>query len=509
MFTKILIANRGEIAVRVIRACRETGIRTVAVFSDADRAALHVRYADEAYGIGPAPARESYLDIERVMDAARRSGAQAIHPGYGFLSENPAFADACDAAGIAFIGPPGAAIRALGSKTSARRLAAAAGVVVVPGVLDDLSDERVAESARAIGLPVVVKASAGGGGRGMRVVRREADLVSAIRAARSEARSSFGDPAIYVEKYLEAPRHVEVQILADRNGGILHLGERECSVQRRHQKVIEEAPSPALDAPLRVALGAAAIKIARAAGYVNAGTMEFLVDAGRRFYFLEANTRLQVEHPVTEMVTGVDLVKAQIGIAAGEPLPLRQDDVRVNGVALECRIYAEDPFRGFLPSPGRIVTLREPGGPGVRLESGVYEGYEVPPHYDPLIAKLVTWGRSRLEAVRRMRRALQEYVVQGPATTIAFHRQVLADEAFLQARFDTTYVDTRFPDQPHAWDESDRDAALVAAAVHDARRRAEARAQAGASAPPGSGWLQAARAAAVSRHISPSGWRRH
>jgi acetyl-CoA carboxylase biotin carboxylase subunit len=498
MFSKILIANRGEIALRIIRACRELDIGTVAIFSEADRASLHVRYADEAYCVGPAPAAESYLDVERILSVARRSGAAAIHPGYGFLSENPGLADGCQAARIAFIGPPAAAIRALGSKTSARRLAAEVGVPIVPGVLEDLPDEAVAAEARVLGLPVVVKASAGGGGRGMRVVHSEAELPSAIRSARSEARSAFGDPAIYVEKYLAAPRHVEVQILADARGATVHLGERECSVQRRHQKVIEEAPSLVLDAGLRQAIGDAAIRVARAAGYVNAGTMEFLVDRERRFHFLEANTRLQVEHTVTEMVTGIDLVKEQIRIAAGQPLSIRQEDVRVEGVAIECRIYAEDPYRGFIPSPGRIVTLREPGGPGVRLDSGVYEGYEVQLHYDPLIAKLITWGRDRREAVHRMRRALREYVVQGPTTTVAFHRQVMADADFLEGRFDTTYVDTRFPDRPHAWDESARTVAVAAAGIHAARRRLEARVDDEGSAAP-SAWTLAARQAALRR----------
>jgi acetyl-CoA carboxylase biotin carboxylase subunit len=500
MFGKILIANRGEIAIRVIRACRELGIANVAVFSEADRSSLHVRYADEAYCVGPAPSSQSYLNMDAILEAARRCGAGAIHPGYGFLAENAEFARRCEAAGIVFIGPPSSAIRALGSKTSGRRLATSSGVPVVPGAIEDLSDAEVEVRAAEIGLPVVIKAAAGGGGKGMRVVRERADLPSAIRAARSEAASAFGDSAIYVERYLSAPRHVEMQILADRHGHTIYLGERECSVQRRHQKVIEEAPSPIVDEPLRRRMGEAAVRLARAAGYVNAGTMEFLVDADRNFYFLEANTRLQVEHPVTEMVTGLDLVKAQIRIAAGERLPHGQEDVSIRGSAIECRIYAEDPFQNFVPSPGRITGLREPGGGGVRLESGVYEGYEVPVHYDPLIAKLITWGRDRLEAAQRMRRALMEYSIHGIKTTIPFHQRVMADPEFLKGEIDTTYIDRRFAGRPHAWDESDRDVALVAAALHafvrDQAHLATRSAQAGRAESP---WKLAARQAGLRR----------
>ncbi len=501
MFTKILIANRGEIAIRVIRACREMGIHNVAVFSEADRTSLHVRYANEACCVGPAPSTQSYLNMDAILEAARRTGAQAIHPGYGFLAENAEFARRCEAAGIVFIGPPSSAIRAMGSKTSARRLATAAGVPVVPGAIEDLSDAEVEARARDIGLPVVIKAAAGGGGKGMRVVHAPPDLASAIRAARSEAQSAFGDSAIYVEKYLTGPRHVEMQILADRHGHTVYLGERECSVQRRHQKVIEEAPSPIADATLRRQMGEAAVRLAKAAGYVNAGTMEFLVDTDRNFYFLEMNTRLQVEHPVTEMVTGLDLVKEQLAIAAGEPLRHRQEDLDIRGAAIECRIYAEDPFQNFVPSPGRIIGLREPGGAGVRIESGVYKGYEVPVHYDPLIAKLITWGRDRLEAAQRMRRALMEYSIQGIKTTIPFHQRVMADPEFLRGEIDTTYIDRRFAGRPHAWDESERDVALVAAAIH-----AFLRDQAAAGAlperrgqPAVSPWKSAARQAALRR----------
>ncbi|MEK7337755.1 MAG: acetyl-CoA carboxylase biotin carboxylase subunit [candidate division NC10 bacterium] len=465
MFQKILIANRGEIAVRIIRACRELGIRTVAVFSEADRAATHVRFADQAYAIGPAPSSESYLRIDRILEAARQSGAEAIHPGYGFLAENPAFAAACEEAGLTFIGPSARTLALCGSKTAARRLARQAGVPTVPGTDQDLSDEEVTALAAQIGFPLLIKAAAGGGGKGMRIVREPGDLPSALRAARSEGQSSFGDSAVYLEKYLERPRHIEMQVLADGAGQVIYLGERECSIQRRHQKVVEEAPSPFVDETLRRRLGEAAVAIAAAAGYRNAGTVEFLVDRDRNFYFLEVNARLQVEHPVTEMVTGLDLVKAQIGIAAGGPLPLSQEEVRVRGHALECRIYAEDPFRNFIPSPGRIVTLRRPGGPGVRDDTGVYEGYEVPVHYDPLIAKLITWGESRGEAIQRMRRALQEYTIIGIQTTIPFHRRVMEDPTFLAGEVDTTYVDAMLAALPPPPGRNRR-AAIIAAALH-------------------------------------------
>jgi acetyl-CoA carboxylase biotin carboxylase subunit len=498
VFKKILIANRGEIAIRVIRACRELGIANVAVFSEADRSSLHVRYADQAFCVGPPPSVQSYLNMDAILEVARRTGAEAIHPGYGFLAENAEFARRCETGGIAFIGPPSSAIQALGSKTSARRLATAAGVPVVPGASEDLSDAEVEVRAREIGLPVVIKAAAGGGGKGMRVVHAPGDLASAIRAARSEARSAFGDSAIYVERYLTAPRHVEMQILSDRHGHTIYLGERECSVQRRHQKVIEEAPSPIVDASLRRRMGEAAVRLANAAGYVNAGTMEFLVDGERNFYFLEVNTRLQVEHPVTEMVTGLDLVKEQIAIAAGEPLRHRQEDLGIQGAAIECRIYAEDPFQNFVPSPGRITGLREPGGAGVRLESGVYEGYEVPVHYDPLIAKLITWGRDRPEATHRMRRALMEYTIHGIHTTIPFHQRVMVDPDFLRGEIDTTFIDRRFAGRPHAWDETERDVALVAAALHAfLRDQARAGARPARTGSAESPWKLAARRAAL------------
>ncbi len=501
MFPKILIANRGEIAVRIIRACREMGIGTVAVFSEADRGSLHVRYADEAYPVGPAPAAKSYLNVGAILEAAAKSGARAIHPGYGFLAENPAFAALCAEEGFVFIGPPAEAIQRLGSKTSARQLAAAAGVPVVPGTMQNLSDEEAREAALRIGLPVVIKAAAGGGGKGMRVVAGAAELPSAIRAARSEAQSSFGDPAIYVEKYLTAPRHVEMQILADAHGHVVYLGERECSVQRRHQKVIEEAPSPAVTPELRRRIGEAAVALARAGGYVNAGTMEFLLDREGNVYFLEMNSRLQVEHPVTEMVTGLDLVKAQIRIAAGEPLGLRQEDLRIQGHAIECRIYAEDPFQNFIPSPGVIRGLREPGGPGVRVESGVYEGYEVPVFYDPMISKIIAWGADRTEAVERMRRALAETLVKGIKTTLPFHRWVMADPAFLRGEIDTGYIDTHFARRAEEEGTRHRDIALIAAALHLylSEEAAPGGARAEAPAPPASTWRITARRDALRR----------
>ncbi|MCI0371143.1 MAG: acetyl-CoA carboxylase biotin carboxylase subunit [candidate division NC10 bacterium] len=499
MFQKILIANRGEIAVRVIRACRELGVRTVAVFSEADRAATHVRFADQAYGIGPAPSSESYLRIDRILEAARQSGAEAIHPGYGFLAENPAFAAACEAAGLTFIGPSARTLRLCGSKTAARRLARQANVPTVPGTDQDLSDEEVVAGAPTIGFPLLIKAAAGGGGKGMRIVREPGELPSALRAARSEGQSSFGDSAVYLEKYLERPRHIEMQILADGAGQLLYLGERECSIQRRHQKVVEEAPSPFVDEALRRRLGEAAVAIAAAAGYRNAGTVEFLVDRDRNFYFLEVNARLQVEHPVTEMVTGLDLVKAQIGIAAGSPLPVRQEEVRLRGCALECRIYAEDPFRNFIPSPGRIAVLRRPGGPGVRDDTGVYEGYEVPVHYDPLIAKLITWGESRAEAIQRMRRALQEYTIIGIQTTIPFHRRVMEDPKFLAGDLDTTYVEAVLAALPPPTSRNRR-AAIIAAALHAYLQDQEAAAaQPQGPAAAGSRWLHTARQDALRR----------
>jgi len=442
MFRKVLIANRGEIAVRVMRACREMGIRTVAVYSEVDRKSLHVRFADEAYPIGPAPSTESYLRIDRILDAAVRSGAEAIHPGYGFLAENPAFARACQEAGIVFIGPPVAAMELMGSKTASRQALIKAGVPVVPGTERNLeSFEEVRRIAGEIGFPVMLKASAGGGGKGLRLVPSAAELESAYRTARSEALNAFNDASVYLEKYLERPRHVEIQILGDQHGNLIYLGERECSLQRRHQKVMEECPSPIMDESLRRSMGETAVRIGRLAGYWNAGTVEFLVDEKRHFYFLEMNTRLQVEHPITEMVLGIDLVKAQLRVAAGEPLPWRQEDVQMRGAAIECRIYAEDPANNFFPCPGRIRHLQSPRGPGVRSDSGVYEGWTIPIEYDPLLAKLAVWASDRPEAIARLRRALDEYEVFGIETTIPFFRRVLEHPDFVAGRIDTGFID--------------------------------------------------------------------
>ena len=444
MFRKILVANRGEIAVRIIRALREAGIGSVAVYSDADRASLAVRLADEAAHLGPAPSSQSYLRIDRILDAARRHGADAIHPGYGFLSENAEFAEACDAAGIVFIGPPAAAIRKMGSKTSARQVAIAAGAPVVPGTEKPLGEMAEARKIAAeIGYPVLLKASAGGGGKGMRRVDREQDLESALRDARSEALRAFQNDEVYVEKLVLEPRHIEIQVLGDRHGHLIHLGERECSIQRRHQKVIEECPSPVMlkHPELRTRMGEAGLKIARAAGYYNAGTLEFLVDRDRNFYFLEMNTRLQVEHPVTELATGLDLVQWQLRIAAGERLTIRQEDVTWNGSAIECRIYAEDPASNYLPSPGKITYLDQPSGPGIRLDSGVYAGWTVPLDYDPMLAKIAAWAPSRDAAIQRMRRALSEYVVEGIRTNISWFDEILADESFRAGDLSTAFLE--------------------------------------------------------------------
>ena len=443
---KVLVANRGEIAVRVIRTCRERGIATVAVYSEADASALHVRLADEAVAIGAAPSSASYLVGERVLAAAQATGADAIHPGYGFLSENAAFAEACAAAGIVFIGPTPEAMRLKGDKTAARRLMQAAAVPMAPGTVDAIDDVAEAERiAGEIGYPVLVKAAAGGGGKGMRVVERAEDFAGLFERARSEAQSAFGDGRVYVERYLVGPRHIEIQVLADQHGHIVHLFERECSVQRRHQKVVEEAPSAVLTPEMRAAMGAAAVEAARACGYVGVGTVEFLLDTeapnGPAFYFLEMNTRLQVEHPVTEAITGLDLVWEQIRVAEGEPLGFDQADLRIHGHAVECRVYAEDVRAGFLPAPGLLLRHRPPSGPFVRTDAGVEEGDVVPLYYDPMISKLTVWGRTRDEAIARMDRALAEYDVAGVPTTIPFCRFVMQHEAFRSGRFDTGFVD--------------------------------------------------------------------
>ncbi len=508
MFRKILIANRGEIAVRVIRACHEMGIAAVAVFSDVDRAALHVRLADEAYPIGPAPSRESYLRIDKLMDVAGRAGCDALHPGYGFLAENPALPRACREAGIAFIGPDAEAMEQLGSKTAARQVARAAEVPTVPGALNPIETfERAQEVARQTGYPVLLKAVAGGGGKGMRLVQEAAELAAAWRDASSEALNAFGDARLYLEKFLAQPRHIEVQILADHHGNVLYLGERECSIQRRHQKVIEEAPSPVVDAPLRRRMGEAAVRLARAAGYTNAGTCEFLVDAERNFYFLEVNTRLQVEHPVTEAVTGLDLVKLQIRVAAGERLPLQQADVALRGHAIECRIYAEDPENNFFPSPGKILARRIPAGPGIRMDDGVYPGAVVPTDYDPLMGKLIAFGTDRAEAIARMRRALDEYYVSGVRTNIPMFRRLLADPEFVRAEFHTRWLDEwleRILREPKRFAMTDgirtaEDAAALAAALWQASRNGTAAESKPAATQPESRWKLEGRRELINR----------
>ena len=439
---KILIANRGEIAMRLVRACAEVGIKSVAVFSEADRTALHVRAADEAYPIGPAPSRDSYLRIDKILDVTRKSGADAIHPGYGFLAENADFAQAVIDAGLVWIGPPPNAMRLLGDKLSARHTAQAAGVPTVPGsdvAVDNM--EQALEAATHIGYPVLIKASAGGGGKGMRVVRNPEELEAALRNAQSEAQSSFGSGVVYFEKYLENVRHVEIQVLADSYGNVIHLGERECSIQRRHQKLIEESPSPVVGPELRKEMGAVAVAAAKAAGYTSAGTVEFLVDREGSFYFLEVNTRLQVEHPITEMVTGIDIVLEQFRIASGRPLAIKQSDVHLRGHAIECRIAAEDPFNNFAPSLGAIASMAEPGGPGVRVDSSIYRGAKVSIYYDPMIAKLIVWAPTRAHAILRMRRSLREYRIIGIQTNIPFHLAVLHSMDFQRGRVDTRFVE--------------------------------------------------------------------
>ncbi len=440
MFTKVLVANRGEIACRVIRTLREMGIRSVAIYSDVDRAALHVRMADEAVAIGEAPAAASYLRIDRVLDAARKTGAQAVHPGYGFLSENAAFAQACADAGIVFIGPPASAIHAMGSKTAARDLMTKAGVPIVPGATCSDVNEALSR-AKELGYPVMIKASAGGGGKGMRLVHKPDDLPAAWDRARSESKKAFGDDTVYLEKAIVQPRHVEIQVLGDQHGNVVHLFERDCSIQRRHQKVVEETPCPVLPPEIAARMGEIAVKGAKAVGYFSAGTFEFLLAPDKTFYFLEMNTRLQVEHPITEWVTGVDLVREMIRVAAGEPLPFAQHDIVRRGAAIECRVYAEDPSNNFLPSPGKIVHMRVPGGPGVRDDSGAYPGCTVSSFYDPLISKLSVWAPTRAQAVARMRRALSEYVVTGIRTNLAFHDKLMAHPEFGEGHYDTGFID--------------------------------------------------------------------
>ena len=491
-FGKVLVANRGEIAVRVIRACRELGIATVAVYSEADRESLHVMMADEAVFLGPPAPADSYLAIEKILAAARATGAEAVHPGYGFLAENAAFAEACAGAGLAFIGPPAAAMRAMGDKMAARRTALRMKVPVVPGTESPVTDD--AEAARVageVGYPVMIKAAMGGGGKGMRLVRSPAELAAALRAARSEAGAAFGDASVYIERVVEEPRHIEIQILADSHGNVVHLGERECSIQRRHQKLIEESPSPFVTPEMRRRMGEAACRLAAAVAYVNAGTVEFLVDRDRRFYFLEMNTRLQVEHPVTEFVTGRDLVKEQLRISAGEKLGFAQDDVTWSGWAIECRINAEDPYANFMPAPGRITSLRIPGGPWVRDDSGVYAGCIIPRFYDTLMAKLIVWGADRDAAIARMARALGEYHVAGVRTTIPVLQHIMRHPDFLAGRLSTAFMERLMSvDRAEAAGRR-RTVALVAAALtayEQAGKRAPLPRTAGLSP-----WTQAGR----------------
>jgi acetyl-CoA carboxylase biotin carboxylase subunit len=466
MFKKILVANRGEIAVRVIRALRELGVASVAVYSDIDRGSLHVRKADEAYLLGPAAASESYLNINKILEVAQRSGAEAIHPGYGFLSESAGFAHACREAGIKFIGPTPEAMEKMGSKTSARQAMEVAGIPFVPGSARGLETVQEAqEVAERLGFPIMLKASAGGGGKGMRMVHSAKDLRSAFDAAKSEALRAFGNDEVYIEKLIEAPRHVEMQVLADEHGHCVYLGERECSVQRRHQKVMEESPSTFVNAEMRRHMGELAVRVAQAAGYTNAGTVEFLCDQDKTFYFLEMNTRLQVEHPVTEFVTGLDLVHLQIHIAAGEKLPFRQEDIRLRGHAIECRIYAEDPDHNYFPSPGKITLLIAPSGPGLRRDSGMYEGWTVPVDYDPLLAKLIAYGTDREQCIGRLLRGLSEYMIGGIKTNLSLFRRILEHPEFRAGHLDTDFLDRLLQEGPVALARDEEGAQIAALAA--------------------------------------------
>lgn len=441
MFKKVLIANRGEIAIRIMRACRELDIKTVAVYSDVDKHALFAKYADEAYHIGPAPASQSYLNMDKILDIAHKTGSEGIHPGYGFLAENPDFADRCNTEGITFIGPTGDAIRSMGSKIESKKVMKAAGLPVIPGSGGGINDlDKALDIAESIGYPVIVKASSGGGGIGMKVVRKKEELAQTIESTRRVAKSSFGDATVFIEKYLEEPRHIEFQILADSFGNTIHLCERECSIQRRHQKLIEESPSPVMTPELRERMGADAVKAAKAIDYTNAGTIEFLYSKGD-YYFLEMNTRLQVEHPITEVVTGISIVKEQLTVASGEELSDRQEDIQQRGWAIECRINAEDPLNNFTPSPGKIRRYRSPGGPGVRVDSGVHTGYTITPYYDSLISKLTVWGRDRNETIPRMKRALYEYIIVGVTTNIPFHKAVMNNEYFKRGELTTHFIE--------------------------------------------------------------------
>ncbi|HEV7744298.1 MAG TPA: acetyl-CoA carboxylase biotin carboxylase subunit [Pyrinomonadaceae bacterium] len=513
MFSKILIANRGEIAVRIIRACRDLRVSPVAVYSEADAAAVHVWRCDEAVCIGPAPSLESYLNIPAIIAAAKSTNSEAIHPGYGFLAENADFARAVAEAGLVFIGPGAAAMEIMGSKTSARRAAVAAGVPIVPGTVNALKSLDEAKAvAEEFGYPVMLKASAGGGGKGMRLVATFAELRSGFESAQSEAAAAFGDSSVYLEKAVARPRHIEIQVFADQHGNVVHLGERECSIQRRHQKVVEECPSPINGPKLREAMGAAAVKLTRAVNYVGAGTIEFLVaDETRDFYFLEMNTRLQVEHPVTELVTGIDLVREQITVAAGAPLSFSQEEIRWHGHAIECRVYAEDPENNFFPSPGRINYLQVPFGPGIRDDSGVELDSEVSIYYDPLISKLAAWGRTRNESIDRLRRALDEYEVGGIKTTLPFFREIVRDEEFRSAKLDTGFI-ARFNErrlaraETVARDQEQEDVVMIAAAIHYAKLRKEACADRPAAGADENRWKMSGRTALLSSHnLSGSG----
>lgn len=475
---KVLIANRGEIAVRILRACRELGIETVAVYSEADRQALHVRYADEAYLLGPSPSRESYLRAEKILEIAKKSGAQAVHPGYGFLAERADFAQACLDAGLIFIGPKPSAIAAMGDKAIARATVTKAGVKVVPGTEGEgaLSNEDLLAIASRIGFPLLIKATSGGGGKGMREVQNLDELPDLIDSARREAEASFGDGNVYLEKLVEGARHIEIQILADQHGNVIHLGERECSLQRRHQKLLEESPSSFIgdDSDFRERMGNVAVKAAQAVDYLNAGTIEFLVDKDKNFYFLEMNTRLQVEHPVTEMVTGIDIVKEQIRIARGRQLSCSQKDIHQNGAAIECRINAEDPYNSFLPSTGLVTHCILPTGPGIRVDTGVYPGFEITSYYDPLISKLVVWGETRAQAILRMRRALEEYRIVGVRTNIPFHQRMMDSHRFMGGQFDTRFVEERFSmDDPEGDDSINPEIAAVFATLISHRQLEE------------------------------------
>ncbi|GAB4570008.1 MAG: acetyl-CoA carboxylase biotin carboxylase subunit [Anaerolineae bacterium] len=474
LIKKILIANRGEIAIRVIQACRELGIQTAAIYSDVDRTSLHVRRADEAYHIGGARPTESYLVIDKVIEAARKAGADAIHPGYGFLAERADFAQACLDEGLIFIGPRPNSISLMGDKLAARELMRKAGVPLVPGTRPGLSDDEIIAAAESeVGYPLMVKAAAGGGGKGIRIVQRPEDLPAALAAARREAEAAFGDGTVYLEKLIDGARHIEIQVLADAHGNTIYLGERECSIQRRHQKLVEESPSIFVDEEMRRRMGEVAVRAAEAVQYLNAGTVEFLVDKDKNFYFLEMNTRIQVEHPVTEMVTGVDLVKEQIRIARGRRMGPTQESITMKGWAIECRINAEDPYNNFLPSVGRITANVVPTGPGVRLDSGIYDGYEVTPYYDSMLAKLICWGETRGEAILRMRRALNEYRIMGVNTNIPFHQSLLDSHRFLAGSFDTNFVEDRFEIEKEESPEQIEVAAILAALVaHRDRQQA-------------------------------------